>query len=57
MAGDLRLCQGINGRAKPGLTIGDVRSGSVKHLAASVGVRAQVLAALRGFLAAQAASF
>ena len=37
----------------PGVfAIGDVRSGSVKRVAASVGEGAQVVAALHGFLAA-----
>jgi thioredoxin reductase (NADPH) len=47
--GDRRLletsCQGV-------FAIGDVRSGSVKRVAASVGEGAQVVAALYGFLAA-----
>jgi thioredoxin reductase len=41
----------------PGVfVIGDVRSGSVKHVAASVGDGTQVVATLDGFLAAQVAS-
>ena len=39
--------------SRPGIfAIGDVRSGSVKRVAASVGEGAQVVAALHGFLAA-----
>jgi thioredoxin reductase (NADPH) len=46
--------RGVLQTSRPGVyAIGDVRSGSVKRVAAAVGEGAQVVAALHGFLAAQ----
>jgi thioredoxin reductase (NADPH) len=46
--------QGVLQTSRPGVyAIGDVRSGSVKRVAAAVGEGAQVVAALHGLLAAQ----